>query len=156
MTLNPIAQDYSPEEYRAASTLDLYAALSELFGTTSQGNEHGLHLMTQRGRIQRALNKRGLPSHFDDYKAGLHLWHENIDFLESLKVHIASDKPLKQWQFVESMKALELLPGGTDCIYAHWREYSDGHRVFVGLVAWDKLALSTPGTNYTRLGELEL
>ena len=159
MTLNPISQEHSPAEYRQASTPELYAASDSIYTRRSHNDvstEYRTHLNLQLRRISSILRARGLPSRSDEYRAGMHLWLDNLDFLTSLKVHIASDKPLKQWQFVESMKALELLPGGTDCIYAHWREYSDGHRVFVGLVAWDKLALNTPGSCYTKLGELEL
>ena len=159
MTLNPIAQEHFSSEYRQASTPELYAASNSVYTRRSKDDvslEYRIHLHRELLRISRVLRARGLPIRSDEYRAGMHLWLDNLDFLTNLKVHIASDKPLKKWQFVESMKKQTLLTGHTYAVYAHWRKYPDGHRVFSGLVAWDKLALNTPGTNYTKLGEVEL
>jgi len=159
MTLNPIAQEHSPAEYRQASTPELYAASDSVYTRRSKDDvslEYRIHLNRELLRISRVLRARGLPIRSDEYRAGMHLWLDNLDFLTSLKVHIASDKPLQKWQFVEAMKSQVMLDSHTYVVYAHWRKYPDGHRVFVGLVAWDKLALNTPGSCYTRLGEVEL
>jgi len=79
-----------------------------------------------------------------------------LDLLETLKAHVADDRPIQKWQFVEAMKALPMREGHIYLIYAHWRKFSDGHKVFAGLVAWDALSLSTPGSCYTKLGTIEL
>ena len=145
------------------STPELYAQLEGWISDRSRYQENTDADTTFRraangaiGRIKRVLGKRDLPTRFDAYRAGLHLWEAKYDFLTSLKTHIASDEPLKKNKFVEAMKAQVMLEGHTYVVYVHWRKYPDGHRVFVGLVAWDKLALNTPGSCYTKLGEVEL
>ena len=140
------------------TTPELYRQRDSLYAEHARAEhpDQKASIKREMTRLSRQLNRRGLPSKSDDYRTCQHLWTKNFDFLTSLKAHVASDKPIAKWQFVEAAKRMNVLPGHTYRVYAHWKRFNDGHKVFIGLVAWDNLSLSTPGSCYTKLGTIEL
>ena len=155
------------DEYRAASTPALHAAIELLITERAHGHEwsddYRRHVARQKRRITQVLNERGLPARLADYRAGAHLWRDNFDFLDTLRVHTgyardpfgASWRKFAKHDLATAMGGLRLAPGHTYRVYLLYRT-THGPREFMLLEAARTDTTACPAGNWYQLGKIEL